>query len=203
MTPLEIIVRSMRWTINVFFLALLLGLVLIVFAHSWLGVDLLSVASGSMEPTIPVGSVVFEKSVDITTIQPGDIIMYKSHDVPGSVVTHRVVEVTVLDGDRAFRTKGDANNSFDLELVPSSNVTGRILFHLPYLGYLSQSIRTRQGWLLIVIIPATIFILIELVKILKLIWSDDKEVEESKPAARQPRRFGVSEYGKKKRRRVP
>jgi signal peptidase len=175
MDPVDIFVNSMRWTIIIIFLALILGLVLIVFVPNWWGVNLLSVASGSMEPTIPVGSVVIEKSVDITTILPGDIITYRSPELFNSIVTHRVVEVTISDGERVFRTKGDANNGYDLELVPASKVTGRILFHLPYLGYLSQFVRTRQGWLLIVVIPATIFLLIEVVRILKLIWFNSKE----------------------------
>lgn len=203
MNPIEIIVRAMRWTINLVFLALLLGLVLIVFAPSWWGLDLRGVASGSMAPTIPLGAVVIVQPVETNTILPSDIITFQSPEIPNSVVTHRVVEVTLSGGERAFRTQGDANDDPDLELVPASQVLGRVMLDLPYLGYLSQFIRTRQGWFLIVIVPAGILILMELISILKLIWSGSKEPGKEKGSARRPQSIEVAEYRKKKTKRVP
>lgn len=175
MNRLGIFRRVMRAILNVIFLALLLGLFLILFAPRWWGIDLRSVASGSMGPTIPVGSMVVIEPVEIEKILPGDIITFQSSEIMNRVVTHRVVEVTVMEGERAFRTKGDANDDPDLNLLPASKMLGRVLFDLPYLGFLSQFIHTRQGWLLIIIIPAAILILLEMGNILKLIWHGDQK----------------------------
>ena len=125
-----------------------------------------------MEPSISLGSMAVVQTVDIETILPGDIITFQSPELLSAVITHRVVEVTVHGGERAFRTQGDSNDDPDLDLVPASKVIGRVLFDLPYLGSLSQFIRTRQGWFLIVIVPASLLILMEVSNSLRSIWSN-------------------------------
>lgn len=172
--------RVLHWFITLFFICLLLLLALTLVAPRLWGMDMLGVASGSMAPTIPVGSMVVVHPVEIETILPGEIITFQSPEMPGSVVTHRVVEVTVRGGERAFRTQGDANDDPDLELVPASKVRGRVLFDLPYLGHLSQFIRTTRGWFLIIMVPAAILILMELLNILRVIWSNDTKTPQER-----------------------
>ena len=154
---MRLVTRTLHWIITIIFLGLLTLLGLTQFAPSWWGIDLRGVASGSMAPTIPVGAMVVIQPVEIEEILPGDVITFQSPEVMDTVVTHRVVEVSVVGGERVFRTQGDANEDPDLNLLPASRVLGRVLFDLPYLGYLSQFIRTRQGWFLIVIIPCLLY----------------------------------------------
>jgi len=69
------------------------------------------VDNGSMEPTLPVGTFIIPWSTDHVSV--GDIITFRDDD--GYVATHRVIGVAV---DGSISTKGDANTSPDLHLVP-------------------------------------------------------------------------------------
>jgi len=183
---MRLICRALRWIINLVFVCLLLGLALMLAAPRLWGLDFRAVASGSMEPTIPLGALVAVQPVDASTVQPGDVITFRSLESPGLVVTHRVVEVTGSPDSRAFRTKGDANDDVDMALVPAANVLGQALFRVPYAGYMAQFVRTRQGWLLLVVVPAVILVLMELINILKVIWSSDKQPFKDSEAAKEP-----------------
>jgi signal peptidase len=114
------------------------------------------VYSGSMEPTIPVGSVVVIKPVDPETLKVGDIICFKFSEQTS--ITHRIVNVT----DEGFITKGDANDVPDQGIVKKENVIGKAIVIIPYLGYLGYFVRTPIGFILLIVIPATLIIIIEI-----------------------------------------
>lgn len=106
-----------------------------------MGYQTMAVLSGSMEPEIPVGSVVYVKETDPQELEVGDIITYQlSSD---TVVTHRIVEID--DSKQEIITKGDANNANDASPVVFSSVVGRADFHLPYIGYISIYAKTPIG----------------------------------------------------------
>lgn len=111
-----------------------------------IGFQVFAVLSGSMEPALPVGSLVYVKAVDPSSLKPGETITYMVNDT--AVVTHRLVEV-IEDpeepGTLWFRTKGDANESEDMALVHSRNVIGRATFSIPYLGYVTTYIQRPPG----------------------------------------------------------
>lgn len=108
-----------------------------------LGFQVYAVLSGSMEPNYPVGSLVYVKSVSSDEIEVGDAITFVLES--GTKVTHRVTECTEENGETAYKTKGDANESEDAGLVNYQNVLGKVHFSIPYLGYLSSFIQTNSG----------------------------------------------------------
>lgn len=85
------------------------------------------VLSGSMEPSIPTGSLIF--TFQDEPIFAGDIITFQKQD---AVITHRVIGQTQ---DR-YITKGDANFLVDAGAVSVTQIIGKVFFHIPYLGYL-------------------------------------------------------------------
>ena len=97
----------------------------------YMGYEIYNVVSGSMEPTIPVGSVIYVKPIDPVDIEKGDIIAFQSGD---SVVMHRVTDNKIVEG--TFNTKGDANDSEDLNEVPYASLIGIVVRHVPVLGQL-------------------------------------------------------------------
>jgi signal peptidase len=110
------------------------------------------VLSGSMEPALPVGGLVFLEPVHAEQVKAGDVISYR---LGNSRVTHRVVEVaTDGQGALAFRTKGDANNDADAGLVAASNVDSREVLTVPYLGKALNFIRSRTGFYALLALPA-------------------------------------------------
>ena len=180
---MRFIVGTIRWAVSLVFLLLLLALALTLITPIWWDLEFRSVASGSMEPAIPLGAVAIVVPVDATAVQVGDVITFRSPENPSLVVTHRVVEVNGSPDARLYRTKGDANDDEDLEPVPAESILGQVRLHIPYLGYLAQYIRTRQGWIYLVLVPGGALVLMELVRILKVIWtSDGKHARDSEAA---------------------
>ena len=105
-------------------------MLIIAFVPLILGIKPMVVLSGSMEPAIKTGSLCFvNKSKDYESINEGDIITYK---LLGEKITHRVVEKR----DEGCLTKGDANDVKDLGIVNKSNYYGKMIFSIPFLGYL-------------------------------------------------------------------
>ena len=78
------------------------------------------IESGSMEPRIGIGDVVLASPVAAADQKEllGRVTVFDSPEVPGKVITHRVVR---LEGDTIV-TKGDANQSVDS--APDHDVVG-------------------------------------------------------------------------------
>lgn len=107
--------------------------VLFVAAPMVAGYRPMVVLSGSMEPTYPVGCVMYYKHQPFGNIQTGDAITIQIDD-NGSYVTHRVTQKNELS--QTFVTKGDANPTEDPEPVSYDRVAGVALkYKVPYAGY--------------------------------------------------------------------
>lgn len=102
------------------------------------------VVSGSMSGTIEVDDMVIIHRRNRYSC--GDIITYKDN---GSLVTHRIVEISE---DGFYITKGDANNTVDLEPVPFDSVIGCVVLTIPKIGKLIYALRTPLGMCCIVLI---------------------------------------------------
>lgn len=94
------------------------------------------VTSGSMEPSVRVGSVVHvDGEVDLDSIGPGAIITFQDPAIPEMRVTHRITGVEQTDGIvTGFRTKGDNNATTDSSVVPVDNVEGVARLMVPFAG---------------------------------------------------------------------
>lgn len=146
------------------FILLVVGFSLIPFKGNY---KILTVMSGSMEPKLHVGSLIFDKPS--SDYQVNDIITFRPKNTKGSknTTTHRIVEIIEKDGVKEYKTKGDANNSPDQQTVINDQIIGKVFFSIPWLGYIVGYIRTLPGLILLVIVPATIIIFEESRKIIK------------------------------------
>lgn len=120
------------------------------------------VLSGSMSPTIHAGDVVFVTGTPPDAVDEGDILAFDR--VPGDDkrTVHRVVEVVERDGERFFRTKGDANENPDPQLVPADAVIGTVPFWIPYVGRVFSFASTDVGTLALVVVPGVLLAVSEL-----------------------------------------
>ena len=110
--------------------------VLVFKAPEALGYKTYVVASGSMEPTIGTGSIVYVDPND-KNVRIGDVVTFHASTDPESIiVTHRIHEIT---DDGSFVTKGDANTKPDPEAISHEQIIGKEKFTLPYVGYLSNN----------------------------------------------------------------
>jgi signal peptidase len=109
-----------------------------------LGYQPVSVYSGSMVPTLRVGSLTVDRSVPSATVRVGDVITFADPYVKGRLVTHRVVRIFHTKHGLAYRTKGDANDARDPWTIRLPGRVGRVAFSIPYAGYALWYLHTRE-----------------------------------------------------------
>lgn len=155
-----------NWLVTLLAAVLLLAFIGWLMLPRLLNVQAVIVLTGSMEPALPVGSVAFVQKTGSQNLQVGDIVTFYRPDVPQKVlVTHRVAEVVDDDGGASFKTQGDANTEPDDFLVPSPNVVGKVSKVVPRMGYVTELVRGRNGFLALMAIPGALIIIGELGKI--------------------------------------
>ncbi|MFX1574828.1 MAG: signal peptidase I [Promethearchaeota archaeon] len=141
------------------------------------------VVSGSMEPTLYKGDLLFLKGKDPSNIKngtiegkEGDIIVFDARGLPGwthapnDPVVHRVI-AKKYDNGWFFMTKGDANLSPDNAWVPESRILGVVSGKIPYIGWV-KILLTDSGLLL------PLLIIVSFVLVISLIWDIVKKEEE-------------------------
>jgi signal peptidase len=135
------------------------------------------VASGSMEPTIPEGSVIFIKYTPESRVEEGDIIAFRNWNISPDkpfFVTHRVIDVHQNDSQIYFTTQGDANPEPDAEPVPSNRLIGKVSMIIPYYGHLIEWSRTLVGFIILIMIPAGALIYLEIRNITRELNGEEK-----------------------------
>lgn len=110
------------------------------------GYHIYSVVSGSMEPSIPVGSLLYIRTAQPEEVAEGDVIAFYGARDTASIVTHRVVENRVVMGE--FVTKGDANQTEDFTPVPYENLIGLVARTIPGAGRAAEYLTGPKGKLL-------------------------------------------------------
>lgn len=158
-------------------MVVLLALAAVLIVPVILGYTELAVLTGSMQPTIPVGSLIYVKEVEPSTLQVGDVVTYQLEG--DTMVTHRVVEVN--PDENYVVTQGDANEDSDGEIT-FDRIVGKMDFHLPYLGYISMNIRTKTG---ILAICGTLIVIILLTFIPEIFSNEEDKEEKSKKTEKQ------------------
>ena len=126
-----------------FLLIALIALCLPLTAPKAFGYHIYTVISGSMEPAVPGGSLVYIESVEPEDVAEGDVIAFYSAEDQASIITHRVVENRVLMGE--FITKGDANRTQDMNPAPYANFIGIVRLTAPHVGRIAQVLTSTAG----------------------------------------------------------
>lgn len=110
---------------------------------SFLGYKNFIILSGSMEPTLNIGDVIFIKETE--KIEENDIVSFNEK---GNIITHRVVEKIEQDekgGKEAYKTKGDANESEDQNLITKEDIEGVYCFKIPKIGIVITFLQSKVG----------------------------------------------------------
>ena len=150
------------------------------------GFQVYGVLSGSMEPSYPVGSLVYVKAVDADELKLRDVITYSVS--PKTVVTHRIVEIVPDENNpyiKRFRTKGDANEDVDASLVGAADIIGRVSFCIPHLGNVASYIQKPPG---IYVAIALGIVLVGLVVITDNTAADEKNKQQNANQQQKPKK---------------
>ena len=102
-----------------------------------------TVVSGSMEPAIPIGSLVYVKNQEPDGIGTDEVAAFYKNGDPGTIIIHRVVENDKVSGQ--LTTKGDANAEADFEPVAYSDCIGRVEMVFKGLGSWADMLTSSAG----------------------------------------------------------
>lgn len=137
------------------FLAIPVVIFVLITSHSGIfgGIRSFDVMTGSMEPKIHVGSMIFTKPASY--YQVGDIITFKRGEIS---ITHRIFAIK----KGQFVTKGDANNAPDPQLVSLSEIIGKDYYIIPNAGKFTNFIKSIPGFTIFVVFPILLYVGFEL-----------------------------------------
>lgn len=90
------------------------------------------VLSGSMEPEMPVGSLIYVREGGPEEVKEDDVIAFYGSLEDSGIITHRVTKNNVVSG--TFQTKGDANEQEDPLPVSYDNYIGKVTLTVPRMG---------------------------------------------------------------------
>lgn len=143
---------------------------------NFLGYQLKTVLSGSMEPTFMTGSIIAVKPVvNSDSLKKNDIITFKESEQ--QIITHRIIGVKKNGNQTLYITKGDNNNAKDINPVLSQNVVAKYSgFTIPYVGYFIDYAKSKNGMALLLILPGILLLAYSGISIYKAI----KELDQGK-----------------------
>lgn len=137
--------KATRIISNILFVVLAVSLILAILAFlipRFTSIQYRAVRTGSMEPEIPVGSVVVVVPTPEEQIQVGDDVTYITQS--NQIVTHRVLGIDRDNG--VFTTYGVANGMENTDPpVRYENIIGVAKFHVPWIGPAVIYLNTLSG----------------------------------------------------------
>ena len=139
------------------------------------GLKPVAVYSGSMRPTLGVGSLAVDRVVPASSVRVGDVITFNDPYVKGRLVTHRIARIVHTDHGIAYRTKGDFNKTRDPWAIQLPGKVGRVAFDVPLAGYVLYYAHTREIRSLLLIV----FLITVLGGALRWIWRSEPKVAEA------------------------
>ncbi len=122
------------------------------------------VESGSMEPAIRIGSIVVIKPQDRYVI--GDVVTFGQRG--NTPTTHRIVAESITEGELRYTTRGDANDVDDGRLIAPGEIIGKVLFSVPFVGYIVYAAQQPIGFFALIVVPMFYVIVSEMFKIVRI-----------------------------------
>jgi signal peptidase len=165
MKLLKVIASTMASALVV--LVLLLAIAYGMLGH--LGYRAEPVLSGSMEPTLPVGSLAVLKEVPASDVEQGDVVAFNTPGDVSTITTHRIAAVEREGGRTVYSTRGDANTAGDPWQLTQRGAMGELVVDIPYAGYVTRWLAQPEIHAAVVILASLLALLI----ILRRIWRDE------------------------------
>lgn len=134
------------------FCAIMVGLVVT-------GHHLEQVITGSMQPTIPIGSLVLAERIPVSQLQVGDIMVFPNPDNAKETIVHRIIWLSHdQQGDVLVKTKGDYNALPDNWTISraASAEADRVTLVIPGAGTLAAWLQTVGIWGLVVLVAGAV-----------------------------------------------
>lgn len=103
-----------------------------------LGLNAFVVESDSMTPTLSEGDILHVESVSKKDVERGSVIVFEPSNTWSSknFISHRIIDVKMVNQSRIYKTKGDNNMDADLGWVTKDDIIGERVYSIPFLGYI-------------------------------------------------------------------
>ena len=111
-----------------------------------------TINSGSMEPTLSIGDAAVVKPSSPRSLEIGDVIVRRD-GAGGQPILHRIVDIIREDGELMFITQGDQNNAPDSQPIFLAGTGDKVIYSVPYAGYLLIFAESWLGRLLLIGLP--------------------------------------------------
>lgn len=166
------------------------------------GYSMFKVATGSMEPTIEVGALLICESTPIENVQFDDIICFESTNgsMRGEVITHRVVDIQLINNVLRLTTRGDANVVEDAFYVTEHNFIGKVVWYSGSESLISQIVMFmggKLGFLACIVFPVLLICGLIMRESLGNIQADIKNLKQLEIETAQRRQQELIELVKK------
>jgi signal peptidase len=117
-------------------------IILSIFILPLVNLNPLSVNSDNMEPNYTVGDLVLIREIDITKIYSDDVIAYTSYEGKYAYDISRILKKNIEK--RHFEVRDDNNPEATSE-VSYVRVLGKVVYDIPYIGYVNNFISETRG----------------------------------------------------------
>jgi signal peptidase I len=94
------------------------------------------VETPSMGEAAPVGTLVLDLPVQVSSLHVGDIVSFRVSEAPDTTYTHRII---AIDADGGVHTRGDVNGATDPWTLTQENIVGTPALLVPHLGWLFRA----------------------------------------------------------------
>ncbi|TSD49272.1 MULTISPECIES: signal peptidase I [Rhodococcus] len=109
-----------------------------------------TVLTGSMEPTMPPGTLIVVKPTPNEDLATGDVITFQPVSGDPAVVTHRIEGIYYTgEGERRIHTRGDNNPIADSWSLVPEQIRGRVIYSVPQLGRVNTVINGQSRSILV------------------------------------------------------
>jgi len=114
------------------------------------------------ERTLHTGDLIIIQGVKAEDIKAapypdGDIIIFRQ-PLSDMLIVHRAINKTTIGGQIYFTTKGDGNSVADYQPVPASNVYGKVIMRIPWLGHFTLFMQQSNGIYLVIALIAALVV---------------------------------------------
>ena len=106
-----------------------------------IGISAYAILTGSMEPSIPIGSLIFVAKTDFYDLKQGDIISAKADinlDGKNEVITHYFFRYEQINGKTYIRTIAEGEKFADSWGISEDRLIGKCVMIIPVLGKITR-----------------------------------------------------------------
>ncbi|ALE05170.1 peptidase S26 [Arthrobacter sp. ERGS1:01] len=130
-----------RGTALVLLAAAALAALVLVLIPMATGSQSYTVLTNSMAPKYAPGTFLVVKPEPFAALKLGDIVTYQLESGKPAVISHRIIAIGATQaGERVLTTKGDNNSVADPNPVREVQVKGKLLYAVPYVGFVANTV---------------------------------------------------------------